>query len=170
MSAFSRDGEQDPFLAVSLKQILEDCQALCSERFSRIGAELEIDELSKDLFIECRSTQIFQVLLNLLNNSRDAIENLDEKWVKISIKDCGDTVELRISDSGKGIPAEVHDKLFSPFFTTKGVGKGTGLGLSISEKLVKTHGGSLKLDPHAPSTCFVLQLPKFQSSLETLAA
>ncbi len=62
-------------------------------------------------------------------------------------KNLGDRVEIRIRDNGTGIPLEVRNKLFSPFFTTKPAGEGTGLGLSISHDIiVKQHGGSIEVD------------------------
>ena len=62
-------------------------------------------------------------------------------------KNLGDSVEIRIRDNGTGIPAEVKEKLFNPFFTTKPAGEGTGLGLSISHDIiVKQHGGSIEVD------------------------
>jgi two-component system NtrC family sensor kinase len=62
-------------------------------------------------------------------------------------KNLGDCVEIRIRDNGTGIPAEVRERLFTPFFTTKPAGEGTGLGLSISHDIiVKQHGGSIEVD------------------------
>ena len=62
-------------------------------------------------------------------------------------KDLGDRVEIKIRDNGTGIPPEVKDKIFNPFFTTKPAGEGTGLGLSISlDIIVKQHGGSIEVD------------------------
>jgi signal transduction histidine kinase len=62
-------------------------------------------------------------------------------------KDLGDKVEIRIRDNGTGIPTEVKEKMFNPFFTTKPAGEGTGLGLSISHDIiVKQHSGSIEVD------------------------
>jgi signal transduction histidine kinase len=62
-------------------------------------------------------------------------------------KDLGDRVEIRIRDNGTGIPAEIREKMFNPFFTTKPAGEGTGLGLSISQDIiVKQHGGSIEVE------------------------
>ena len=95
------------------------------------------------------------MLLNLISNGlyaatkRKAEANGGdyEPTLAAATKNLGDRVEIRIRDNGTGIPPEVKDKLFSPFFTTKPAGEGTGLGLSISHDIiVKQHGGSIEVD------------------------
>jgi two-component system NtrC family sensor kinase len=70
-----------------------------------------------------------------------------EPIVAAATKNLGTSVEIRIRDNGTGIPSEVKEKIFNPFFTTKPAGEGTGLGLSISHDIiVKQHGGSIEVD------------------------
>ncbi|MBX9784677.1 MAG: tetratricopeptide repeat protein, partial [Chitinophagaceae bacterium] len=69
-----------------------------------------------------------------------------EPTVSISTKKTGDKVEIKVTDNGKGIPQNILDKIFQPFFTTKPTGQGTGLGLSLSYDIVKAHGGELKVE------------------------
>ena len=99
--------------------------------------------------------EITRVLLNLISNGvyatmkRKAEARLDgyEPTLAAATKNLGDHVEIRIRDNGDGIPAEVMDKIFNPFFTTKPPGEGTGLGLSLSHDIVvKQHGGSIDVD------------------------
>ena len=67
----------------------------------------------------------------------------------VATKNLGDKVEIRIRDNGPGIPPEVREKMFNPFFTTKPAGEGTGLGLSITHDImVKQHSGSIEVDTH----------------------
>ena len=82
-------------------------------------------------------------------------------------KNLGDNVEIRIRDNGTGIPPEVKEKLFNPFFTTKPAGEGTGLGLSISHDIiVKQHGGSIEVDTQPGAfTEFRIVLPRAGASL-----
>jgi signal transduction histidine kinase len=98
---------------------------------------------------------ITRALLNLISNGfyaatkRKAETNGGdyEPTLAATTKNLGDRVEIRIRDNGTGIPPEVKDKLFTPFFTTKPAGEGTGLGLSISHDIiVKQHGGSIEVD------------------------
>jgi signal transduction histidine kinase len=80
----------------------------------------------------------------------------------VAAKDLGEAVEIRIRDNGTGIPAEIRDKLFQPFFTTKPTGEGTGLGLSISYDIVtQQHGGSIEVDSEPSEfTEFTIRLPR----------
>ena len=72
-----------------------------------------------------------------------------------------DKVEIRIGDNGNGIPKDIIDKIFQPFFTTKPTGEGTGLGLSLSYDIVtKVHGGELKVETkEGNGTTFIIQIP-----------
>jgi signal transduction histidine kinase len=99
--------------------------------------------------------EISRVLLNLISNGfyaatkRQGLANNDafEPTLSAGTKNLGDRVEIRIRDNGIGIPPEVKDKIFNPFFTTKPPGEGTGLGLSISHDIiVKQHAGSIEVD------------------------
>ena len=76
--------------------------------------------------------------------SRDRISFL--KTVSVTTKRAGDQVEIKVADNGFGIPQDIKDKIFQPFFTTKPTGQGTGLGLSLSYDIVKAHGGALIVD------------------------
>ena len=99
--------------------------------------------------------EITRVLLNLISNGfyaatkRNTTAGNDgyEPTLSASTKNLGDSVEIRIRDNGNGIPPEVKERMFNPFFTTKPAGEGTGLGLSISHDIVvKQHGGSIEVD------------------------
>ena len=119
--------------------------------------------------------EITRVLLNLISNGfyaatkRKAEANGGdyEPMLAAATKNLGDRVEIRIRDNGSGIPAEVKEKLFSPFFTTKPAGEGTGLGLSISHDIiVKQHGGSIEVDTQpGVFTEFRIVLPRAGASL-----
>jgi signal transduction histidine kinase len=166
LRAFAREGENDPFEITSVKAIIDDALILCQNKFKGHGVELRVSEISADLKIECRSVQIGQIVLNLLNNSYDAVMPLPEKWVSIEAKDEKDGVVISVTDSGRGINEELVPKLMQPFFTTKEVGKGTGLGLSISKGIAESHYGTLKIETAHPNTRFSVSLPKIHSDRE----
>ena len=119
--------------------------------------------------------EITRVLLNLISNGfyaatkrkTDANGGSYEPTLAASTKNLGDSVEIRIRDNGTGIPPEVKEKMFNPFFTTKPAGEGTGLGLSISHDIVvKQHGGSIEVDTKPGEfTEFRIVLPRMGASL-----
>jgi signal transduction histidine kinase/ligand-binding sensor domain-containing protein len=115
---------------------------------------------------------IGRVMLNLITNAfyacterkRKAAKNPEIKYqptVWVSTKKIGNNVHITIRDNGGGIPKEVKDKVFQPFFTTKPTGEGTGLGLSLSYDIIKTHKGEMKLDTEeGEGTTFTLIIPE----------
>lgn len=165
LRTFSRDGRNDPFELVSFDKMIEDILSFCNERLKHHSIKLIKDDLNPNLVFEGRQIEISQVLLNLFNNAIDALDSSDftDKWIKISAKNDGAYLEIKISDSGPGISLETQSKMFQPFFTTKEIGKGTGLGLSLSLTIIKNHLGEIYLDSESPYTCFVLKLPNKQS-------
>jgi PAS domain S-box-containing protein len=160
---FSRSGENDPAVPTALSEILEETLDLCRERFRDYAIDLRIDEIPA-ASVRCRPTQISQVLLNLLNNSFDAVSREDERWVRIDFAITDDRVRISVTDSGPGLSEDTKARLMEPFFTTKEPGQGTGLGLSISRGIVEEHGGKLVHIPEAPNTCFTIDLPRSPES------
>lgn len=160
--AFSRQADQDQVLRCGVQEIVEQTFELCFARFASGKVELRREPLKKDFEVDCRSIQISQVLLNLMNNAYDAVLPLDERWVKLEVQEGKDTLSFIVTDSGKGVPVEVREKMFQSFFTTKFPGLGTGLGLSISLKIAQDHHGTLTLNTQSPNTQFILKLPKCQ--------
>lgn len=158
LKTFSRGSSEDPFEATPVTRIVQETLDLCSERLKNNDIELEIDEIPQRNII-CRPGQISQVLLNLLNNANDAVENLPEKWIRLSFSiQTNNLIQIFVTDSGPGISEEVAERIMEPFFTTKEVRKGTGLGLSIAKNIIDAHGGRLWLDLDYPHTRFVIEL------------
>ena len=164
LKSFSRMDEKDPMKEASLTSIIDDTIAFCSDGIKQAGISLKVEPIDASWVIDCRPTQISQVILNLLSNARDAIESLDEKWITVSCEVVPSSVgkrfaHIRVMDSGKGLPPELVQKIYEPFFTTKPVNKGTGLGLSISKNIIHEHQGELTLDQGCPNTCFLIRIP-----------
>jgi two-component system NtrC family sensor kinase len=119
--------------------------------------------------------EITRVLLNLISNGfyaatkrKELVGNEDyEPTLAAATKNLGDRVEIRIRDNGTGIPPEVKDKMFNPFYTTKPAGEGTGLGLSISHDIiVKQHAGTIAVDTEPGKfTEFRIVLPRGAASI-----
>jgi nitrogen fixation/metabolism regulation signal transduction histidine kinase len=100
--------------------------------------------------------QLVQVLLNLLENARDAVAASPEPSIRVTTRAAGELVELEVADSGPGLSDEVRAKLFTPYFTTKP--KGTGLGLAIVHRIVSDHGGEIRVDGSEAGAVFVVAL------------
>jgi signal transduction histidine kinase len=158
LKTISRNSEVDPMQVSSLEQIIEDVLELSVDRFNSKNVELRID-IPKDASLMCRPSEIGQVILNLVNNSFDAVSNFNERWIEVKAVQSEAMTRITVTDSGKGIPKSIVDKLMFPFFTTKDVGKGTGLGLSISKRVVEKHNGKFYYDESCANTCFVVEIP-----------
>jgi signal transduction histidine kinase len=108
-----------------------------------------------------------RVLLNLFNNAFYAVNEKKRKnpvsyepTVSVATKKTGNRVSITVSDNANGIPQQVVEKIFQPFFTTKPTGEGTGLGLSISYDIIKAHGGEIKVESQeGEGTKFIIELP-----------
>jgi len=145
------------------RDILDGSIELSKNRIEKRNCILNIDDdITPSIYLSCNKFDLEQVISNLIINCADAVQNLDDKWIRLKTSKQGDDLEIRITDSGKGIPKEVQDKIFNEFFTTKKPGEGTGLGLSICKRFVEIHGGTLELDKKSPNTCFVLRLPIYK--------
>ncbi|MEK6555898.1 MAG: ATP-binding protein, partial [Bdellovibrionota bacterium] len=159
LRTFSRDGSRDGFAPSSIKEIIEGTLGLCGEKIKKSGVDVQYSLPDGDLIFNCRATQVSQVLLNLIQNSFDAVESLPEKWIKVEAKKVDENLILKVTDSGKGLSEEAQQKMFQPFFTTKDVGRGTGLGLSISKGLIESHAGTITLDNQAPNPSCIIKIP-----------
>ena len=132
-----------------------------------IGIETDYDDTIGLLNVVPQN--ISRVFLNVINNAcysaHDKSKELGEQFTPmlwVSTKNLGEQIEICIRDNGKGIPEEIVDKIFNPFFTTKPTGQGTGLGLSISHDIiVQEHQGELKVETEAGSYAeFIIVLPR----------
>ncbi len=159
LRAFSRDSNGDVFSKKKVKDLVDMALELCQEKFRDKGIDIQLDILP-DVEVECREVQIVQVLVNLLNNSSDAIAILPTKWVKITTEEKGDMVLFHVMDSGLGIKDEVVERMMMPFYTTKEIGKGTGLGLSISKGIIEAHQGKFYYHREDGHTSFIIELRK----------
>lgn len=153
------DENPAPLESVNVLNIFDLCEDACRQRADKYGVLLSFEDKSDGADIDCRPSEIVQVITNLVHNSIDAIEGRPEKWVKVTGKKIDDRIVFTVTDSGPGIDKNAQEKLFEPFFTTKVVGKGTGLGLSISIGLVESHSGRLFLNTDHTNTQFVIEFP-----------
>ncbi len=158
LQLFSRDSQMDPLQLSDLTSIIHDSLELCREGLKSRSIDLRLAIPEEPVEVECRPGQISQILVNLVQNARDAIQNQkDPKWITITLTRSGTSVSIAVEDSGPGVPEALQNKIFQPFFTTKEPGKGTGLGLSISSTLAKSNRARLELTPGKGSSRFTLK-------------
>ena len=115
--------------------------------------------------------QVEQVILNLLTNARDAIESnadLQERWIRLEVEIAGsESVKIIVEDSGGGIPEDIIERIFEPFYTTKKMGQGTGLGLSVSYGIIRDMGGSIIASNGDQGARFTITLPTIDAPVTT---
>ncbi|HUJ18537.1 MAG TPA: ATP-binding protein [Nitrospirota bacterium] len=141
----------------SLREILENTLNLVryDRHFKKIGIHTDVKDTPP---LKIDPDQIQQVFLNLVLNARDAMP--EGGSLDIAIHQADGHVEMLFADTGRGIDPGVRDKVFDPFFSTKGPTKGTGLGLSICYSIIKDHGGTIEVDSEqGRGTKFIIRLP-----------
>jgi len=154
---FSRKNKQESFKAIKLDAIIKEVTRFIR---STIPASIEIEQKinSQSSLVFSNSTQIYQIIMNLCYNAKDAMEK-EGGILKVSLQPVelegmktttgflskGHYLELIVSDTGEGMSPEVVKNMFDPYYTTKEQGKGTGLGLATVHGIVKSHGGEIEV-------------------------
>ncbi len=143
--------------AIDLNQVIQEVEALMGDAIGEKGVSLE-DRLDPNLPpIEADPNQLKQVLVNLIKNALEATEDQGKILVSSGSRDA--QVWFAVRDTGKGMPEDVQEKIFHPFYTTKE--KGTGLGLAVINKIVTDHHGTIMVDSIAGNgSTFTVRLPK----------
>ncbi|MDH3556471.1 MAG: PAS domain S-box protein [Deltaproteobacteria bacterium] len=172
---YSREG-QTIIDSIDINQIIEEVLAVLEHSLNIDRIYITSDFASHLPPISGDSEKLKQVYINMLNNAHDAIGS--DGAIAIMTHHDMDAGEIVITfmDSGRGIPSEIINKIFDPFFSTKGVGEGTGLGLSVTLGIIKDHGGHIEVesplsaerlkiletgeeDKRGPGTAFIIHLP-----------
>lgn len=125
--------------SILLDDILEEVFTLLKQKLQT--SKIQVINKTKDVYIYADKSQMKQVLINILLNSIDAIES--EGYIEIKASTLGDMTNIKIKDNGKGVPKELINKAFDPFFTSKKTGY--GIGLSVTERLIKDNRGKITL-------------------------
>lgn len=171
---FARGGGGDK-APLEPRAVLGDLARMLRETFPK-NIQIECDPAAPHLMelgaVQANPTQLVQVLLNLCLNARDAMPEggrlgVQARAAEISEEDAalhpgavaGPAIAFTVSDTGCGIPAELHSRVFDPFFTTKEVGQGTGLGLPTALGIVRGHGGFIAFHSSSTGTVFTVHLP-----------
>ncbi len=177
MKEFSRVDQSSEMAMADLNKALDTTLVVARNEFKYVA---EVNTAMGPLPpVMCHVGDLNQVFLQLVINAAHAIEDVVEGThtlgrIDIRTRHTGDWVEIDISDTGTGIPTDIRDKVFNPFFTTKQVGRGSGQGLALARSIVvDRHGGTLTFDTEVgKGTTFHIRLPvaSRRSSTATLAA
>jgi two-component system, NtrC family, sensor kinase len=159
--AFSRRSSPQR-LRSNLNSIIIRTVSIIDHKLKLAGVELELildDHLPET---KCDSSQIQQVIVNLIMNASEATHNRTNGKVTVRTSENANkkSVRMEVTDNGDGIPAEYLTKIYDPFFTTKGEGKGVGLGLAVVYGIIEAHGGDIEVDTKVgEGTLFRVDLP-----------
>ncbi|MEO0269940.1 MAG: ATP-binding protein [candidate division WOR-3 bacterium] len=163
--SFAREGLKDKEKNIfEINESIREILSFMSVFIEKEGIKLEFIPNDDFLYIYGNKNLFQQVILNLLLNSRDAIVEKGEKgniWIR-TYKE-GEDIFVEVEDTGKGIPPELKNEIFLPFFTTKRPGKGTGLGLTLVKKIVEDHEGEISFDSQVgKGTVFKIKFKEFE--------
>lgn len=163
LKAFSRSHKTE-FRPLSLPKCVENALLFCKS-FIPESVEVEYSPGSCSLTrFEGDSQQIEQIIINLVINASHALENHQSPKISISTTEDQASLVLKVRDNGPGIPDDVMEKVWNPFFTTKPKGKGTGLGLSICREMVEAHNGKMSYTGKVNKGAeFTIIIPKMQA-------
>ncbi|HEX2690861.1 MAG TPA: ATP-binding protein [Kofleriaceae bacterium] len=156
-SAFARMPKPG-FQRLDLNELVRSALAL----YQGGAAPVEITLFEQLPQIDADKNQLSQVVLNLVENARDAISGRDDGRITVSTRlgEAGDRAMLIVEDNGPGVPGDLKDKVFAPYFTTKHAKGGTGLGLAIVHRIVSDHGGRIAVaDVPGGGARFAIELP-----------
>ena len=143
------------FETFKVAELFYNLELLLKDKFDEKNINLTIDIKPIDLELTADRNYIEQVFINLIKNSCDAIQNSNGIIILRAFKNENNKVILEISDNGVGIPEDVTDKIFIPFFTTKE--HGSGIGLSLAQQIMRLHGGSITFNSvKGDNTKFIL--------------
>ena len=138
--------------------------AMVDYNFSQLGISFDLELNDEDYLVNGNESIFQQVIMNLLSNSRDAMENSEKKIIHIESQAKENYLVISISDTGSGMSEETRKKIFEPFYTTKEVGKGTGLGMSLVYSFISDMKGRIEIETEInQGTCFKISLPTFKA-------
>jgi PAS domain S-box-containing protein len=165
MKNFSHPGNKEK-QSINLNQTIQSTVMVSRSEWKYV-ADLETEFDPNLPLVPCLSAEFSQVVLNMIVNAAQAIAEAQKDnpevqgKIRITTRHEADWVEIRISDTGTGIPEQIRSKIFDPFFTTKEVGKGTGQGLSIAHSLInEKHGGTIQVESEVGAgSTFIIRLP-----------
>lgn len=158
----SRKGEQEEVVEIDIIEAINEVITFASVRAKSKSIRF-INKIPEEaVWVKVNPTHLSQIFLNLINNAIDAMDSIEEsheKVIEIEVISGKGKVGLQVRDFGPGIPNDIAQRIFNPFFTTKPVGQGTGLGLSIVKSLVEGNKGEISLIDVPQGAAFLVEFP-----------
>jgi two-component system, NtrC family, C4-dicarboxylate transport sensor histidine kinase DctB len=133
---------------VDLDQVVSETLEIIGWRLKAEDVSVHVDLGPKPIAVLGGPVRLEQVLVNIISNALDAVSEAKDKRIELHARRSGEQVAITIRDHGPGVPIGLGERIFDPFFSTKGIGKGLGLGLSISYNIIKDFGGTLTAENH----------------------
>lgn len=147
----------------SLCESIRDVLGIVEATFKHLGVRIELAGLEDDIRVFGHENEFAHVILNLLNNAKDALvaSKVDDPTISVNIRDVGELISISVSDNGGGIDPSVMEAIFDPYFTTKHDTKGMGIGLYMSRIIIEEHmEGRITVENSGPGARFTITLPK----------
>jgi two-component system C4-dicarboxylate transport sensor histidine kinase DctB len=168
LKTFARKSEPGHPEPVRVDRAVEGALFLIESQIKSAAVEVEKD-IEPRLLVSGYAVQLEQVIVNLIRNALDAVAGVPHPRIRIQVRGSADRVYISIADNGPGIPADVIERIFDPFVTTKPVGKGLGLGLSISYGIVQDfHGRIYAANRPEGGAELTVELPRLVQDLAPL--
>ena len=149
---FAKDSEQTEFEKANLRQITSIALSFNKAKIENSGVFVE-NKVDANIEVECIPAKIKEAIYNVVNNSFESVIKGHRRHIKIETSMLDTFVVLKITDSGGGIPQNIREKVFQPFFSTKDVGQGTGLGLSVAKGIIEQHHGEIYFNYENENEC-----------------
>lgn len=159
LRTFARaDSVENTYFDIS--ELIRETIDMVGEIFAKERVEFVLD-IQPNVKTYANYGRMQQVIINLINNAKDALSKSLEKIISVSMSEIDDIIFINIKDSGCGIEANIQEKIFEPFFTTKDVNGGTGIGLALVDSIIKEHSGKISVESSiGQGTLFMIEIPK----------
>lgn len=161
MRSFGSNSKES-YVFSNSNHILNTAKTLFQNSLKRHNIDFKINSPQNGVDIFCNPTQISQVIINLINNSKEALVHESDKWIKLEVGENNKEMFIIVTNSGERISPDDEKKLYLPYFTTKDSEHERGIGLYVVKSIIDNHCGEIILDKDSLHTSFIISLPKIQ--------
>ena len=159
------NGEETGEQIFDLHDMLENIKVFFGGKIDDLGVKIFFDLPNESVMIEGVPASVEHALFNIVHNAIDAVEKMDKREVRIKLELIGGQAEVSVEDTGKGIPEDLVNRIYDPFFTTKEIGRGVGLGLSVARSYLEEHGAKINCESHSGTgTIFKIDFPIYKEA------